>query len=158
VKWSIPKTHNYFINLPLSIVGGFALVYFYVLINGVLQIYSSVLVQLLPNVSSKEGKLNLLLLGEFVFGAIAAILTGFLICYILGIFFREQPLMFGLLAGILGISFLIIITEPFHLFGDRPGFLLIEIINWIILIAFSGISAVLGSKTKVKFLGLINRV
>jgi len=123
VKWRHLITDARLVNWPLAILGGIALAYFYTLINSSLKIYSHILVQQYPNITSGEGKLYLLYLGHFLTGSFAATLAAFPIGYILGVFFRGSPLKFGVITGIVGIPLLMFITEPFSgIFVRQPGF------------------------------------
>ena len=108
-------------------------------------------------VTDKDGKLYLLYLGSLMTGSMAAILTAFITVYFLGLLFRERPFRFGGFTGMVGVSLLVVIfvlnTDSFpSLFAKAPGFLIVDILNWMILIVFSGIASVLGHKTREKVL------
>ena len=145
------------LNWGLVILGGWCLTFYYTIIKGWLSLYGSVLVRVFANVTDKEGKLYLLYLGDFIAGAIGAILTAFLTVFLLGIFFQERPFMFGVITGLVGLPLIIlafiISSDPFSgIWLRRPGFLIGEIMNWVILVACCGIAGNLGYKTQGRFL------
>jgi hypothetical protein len=152
---------NNFSTLPswiLAIITGLALSYFYILITSHFDVNSGFLISQFPDVT-KEEALILLYLGYFIMGIPGTILSAFLVVFVPSFFFRQSPMRFGFVVGMVAILFLIWIFVFYEggypeVWGKRPWFLVIDFLHWMMLIGCCGLVSLLGHKTREKFLAL----
>lgn len=147
----------------IALLTGFALAYFYILILSAASVNSGFLVVQFPHVSEVKDTLILLYLGHFLMGLLGSVISAFLIVYVPSFFFRQSPMKFGCVAGV--VAMLIFVWVLFlkegafpDLWGRRPGFLIIDVLNGMLLIGWSGIVSILGHKTREQFLVLYKEV
>ena len=146
-------------NWGLVILGGLYLFSFFTMIKAALSgAHGTFLLKQFPHVTNKwilyAFLYAFLLLGDLLTGILAAVLVAFLIVFILGFFFRGSPFRYGIATGLIAaICYSLMLLTLWWDFdsphwGKHLGFRLIEIIVCITLIAFCGIAAVLGNKTR----------
>lgn len=142
----------------LAIITGLALAYFYIFINSSFNVNSGFLISQFPDVTKDEAHM-LLYLGYFIIGSLGVAISTFLVVYIPSFFFRQNPMKFGFVVGMVAILFLtwiFVFYESLYpeVWGRRPWFLVIDLLHWILLIGCSGLVSFLGHKTREKFLAL----